>query len=74
MEAKHPHDAAEVRPLVDTDYLARRTGLSKRTVESPQFLKRFGLSRIKIGRSVRFDADDVEKAIERARCPGCGDE
>jgi hypothetical protein len=74
MDFKSPEAAAGARQLQTKADVAERFNVSPRTVGATSFLRRLGLRKIKIGRAVRFDPDDVEAAIERARCPGCGDE
>ena len=74
MDIKPPELTVDSRPLRTSADVAERLQVSPRTVESTSFLRRIGLRKLKIGRAVRFDPDDVEAAIIRARSPGCDDE
>lgn len=60
------------KPLVTSEEVARKFGVSPRTAESPAFARRLGLARIKINRLTRFDPDEVDAAIQRARIAGDG--
>jgi hypothetical protein len=72
MDIKPVDAVAETRQLRTNADIAELFQVSPRTVEKTSFLRRIGLRKLKIGRAVRFDPDDVEAAIVRARCPGCG--
>lgn len=74
MELKIHEAAAGARQLQTKADVAERFNVSPRTVGATSFLQRIGLRKIKIGRAVRFAPEDVDAAIERARCPGCGDD
>ena len=74
MHVKSPEAAVGARQLQTKEDVAKRFNVSPRTVVESSFLHRIGLRKIKLGRAIRFDPADVEAAIERARCPGCGDE
>ena len=58
------------KPLVGYPAIAEKFGVSTRTAESPGFLSRLGIHPIKVGRTVRFDPDDVRAAVERLKAGG----
>jgi excisionase family DNA binding protein len=58
------HDGHD-RPFVDTDELARRFGTNRRGIY--RLVESHQLPAIKLGRSLAFDLDAVDRWLERRR-------
>lgn len=54
-------------PLLDVDDLSRILGLAPRTIYKPDWQKRARLHPIRIGRTLRFHFDDVQRLVMRGR-------
>jgi hypothetical protein len=56
-------------PLWNAKRTSLELGIKEKTLYEKPFLARLGLTPIKIGRSVRFHSDDVQRVIEACRQP-----